>query len=275
MPVVSLLARITLVLCVLVVLAMALSGLGTRWGLWEWFTGLGILRRSTQIALGLGVWGLVLLVIAIVQRTRRDIVVLAHALVLVLIPLGYVGWHYQTARSVPPIHDITTDPDDPPEFRQLPGVPERSFTYDREAVYPLQAAAYPDIQPIAIDQPSEPVFRRALEVAGELGWDVVEVDEAARYFHAVDTTLWFGFRDDVAVRVTPLITGSVLDIRSASRVGRSDIGLNAARIRAFMDALDPGGEHGWRIGTLELEAQSLDQVDQLQEEFVAPTARFE
>jgi uncharacterized protein (DUF1499 family) len=243
MPVVSLLARITLVLCVLAVIAMLMSGLGARWGLWEWWTGLTVLRRSAQVAIGLGIWGLVLLVIAIVQGTRREAVMLSHALVLVLIPLAYVGWHYHLARTLPAIHDITTDVQNPPEFRALPGVPERSLTYDPENI-PLQAASYADVQPIGTDQPADVVFRRALEVAEELGWEVAEVDEAAHRFQAVDRTFWFGFEDDVAVRVTPLIAGSVVDVRSASRVGRHDFGANAARIRAFRDAFDPGFEPG-------------------------------
>jgi uncharacterized protein (DUF1499 family) len=273
MGVVSTLARLTLVLCVLVAAAMILSGLGTRWGLWDWMTGLTILRLSTIVAIGLLLWGIVLLVVAAVQRTRREIVILAHAVVLILIPLVYVGWHYQVARTVPPIHDVTTDPTNPPQIRPLAGVPERSLTYDRDAVYTQQAMAYPDIQPLATDQPSAPVFERALEVAHELGWEVVEIDRPNRRFQAVDTTLWFGFKDDVVVRVTPLPVGSVVDIRSASRVGRSDIGMNAARIRAFFNLMDPGrepGQLGWGEGRLEGEPERRDELDELQDEFVPP-----
>jgi uncharacterized protein (DUF1499 family) len=193
--------------------------------------------------------------------------------VLVLIPLSYVLWHVQIARSVPAIHDITTDVDDPPEIRALAGVPERSLTYDRDNV-PQQRAAYADIETIATDQPADVVFRRALEVAAELGWDVVDSDPPRR-FQAVDTTLWFGFEDDVVVRVRPFGIGSVIDLRSASRVGRSDIGANAARIRAFRDALDPGfdpgSQYGWEIGTInDFDPAPPEAGREVRDEFVPP-----
>jgi uncharacterized protein (DUF1499 family) len=238
MAALSLLTRITLVLCGLVFLTIIMSGLGTRMGLWDWPTGLAILRRGTQFAVGLTLWGLVLLVIAIVQRSRRDVVWLGHGVALLLIPLFWIGWHYHLARALPAIHDITTDVQNPPQFRSLPGVPERSLTYDSDNALP-QAQAYADIQPIGTDQPPEAVLRRALEVAEDLGWQVVEFDQDAIWFQAVDTTFWFGFEDDVVVRVTPLLAGSVVDLRSASRVGRHDFGANASRIRAFRDRFVP------------------------------------
>ncbi len=234
----SLLSRLLLILCLLTLVALMLSGLGSRWDWWHFSTGFQILRWGTWAAIGLSGVTLALLLYAIFRRQRRNILVLAHALPMVLIPAGYVYYQYQAVQHVPPIHDITTDPDSPPAFHALPGVPERSLTYDRDNVLPQQQQAYPDIVPMLSDDPPDRVFERALEAARALGWELAEVDGVERRFQAVDTTFWFGFKDDIVVRVQPADaegTASRLDVRSASRVGRSDVGANAERIRRFMD----------------------------------------
>jgi len=66
-----------------------------------------------------------------------------------------------------------------------------------------------------------------------MGWRVVSSAPAEGRLEASDTTRWFGFTDDIVVRVTAAPNGSRIDVRSASRVGRSDLGVNARRIRAF------------------------------------------
>ena len=84
--------------------------------------------------------------------------------------------------------------------------------------------------------PPPQAFARAREAAHALGWEIVAADEAAGRMEAVATTLWFGFKDDVTVRIVPTAKGSRIDVRSRSRVGRSDIGANADRIRNFLTA---------------------------------------
>ena len=70
-----------------------------------------------------------------------------------------------------------------------------------------------------------------------MGWEVVDADVGTGVIEATDTTLWFGFKDDVVIRITPTTAGSRIDMRSLSRVGRSDVGANAARIRKFFAKL--------------------------------------
>jgi len=169
------------------------------------------------------------------------------ALAGLLIGLIVVGvpWSYvRAARAVPPIHDITTDPADPPAFDDATlslrtGAPNPA-TYGGQEVAARQRRAYPDIQPLVVDLPTDRAFDLALDVARARGWRIVATEPHRRRIEATDQTFWFGFIDDIVVRITPEGTGSRIDVRSVSRVGKSDIGTNAARIRAYLDQLHAG-----------------------------------
>jgi uncharacterized protein (DUF1499 family) len=100
-----------------------------------------------------------------------------------------------------------------------------------------QQQAYPDIQPLELNTPPSAVFNAALHAIRKLGWDIVAQNQQQGLIEATDTTFWFGFKDDVVIRITAQNSGSRVDIRSVSRVGRSDVGANAARIRAFIQEL--------------------------------------
>ncbi len=129
---------------------------------------------------------------------------------------------------------------DPPQFlKVLPlraGAPNPA-TYGGPEVAAAQKSAYADIQPQDFSQAPAETFALALAKAREMGWEIVDADAANSRIEATATTLWFGFKDDVVIRITAVGSGSRLDVRSVSRVGRSDVGANAARIRAFLTAL--------------------------------------
>jgi uncharacterized protein (DUF1499 family) len=146
----------------------------------------------------------------------------------------------RTARAVPPIHDITTDTADPPAFEAV--LPLRAdasnpVEYAGEEVAEQQRQAYPEVQPLLLDDPPARAFERALAAARDMGWEIVDADPGRGRIEATDTTLWFGFKDDVVVRVRPDGNGSRIDVRSLSRIGGSDLGANAARIRAYLARL--------------------------------------
>lgn len=148
--------------------------------------------------------------------------------------------HQQTARQVPAIHDITTDTGDPPEFRAvMPLRPEgaNSLDYAGPGLARQQRQAYPEIQPAEFETSRGRVFDAALATALEMGWRIVDSDRPDGRIEAVATTFWFGFKDDVVVRVSGSADGARVDVRSVSRIGVSDAGKNAARIRAYLDAL--------------------------------------
>jgi uncharacterized protein (DUF1499 family) len=165
-------------------------------------------------------------------------VALALAASLVYVPVFF----WQTRKTVPPIHDITTDLDNPPAFSAvLPArAAERAGSLDRRApqLGELQKAAYPDLAPLTITLPPTQAFAAALEAAKSMpGWTIVAADANAGRIEASEQTRWFRFTDDVVIRVVGDGAGSRIDMRSTSRQGRSDYGVNAARIRAYMGAL--------------------------------------
>ena len=143
------------------------------------------------------------------------------------------------ARNVPPIHDITTDLDNPPSFEAI--VPLRADapnTLDRPPTLAgQQRQGYTDLAPITLSIPLDRVFDRALAAAQEAGWRIVAADRGSGRIEATDTTRWFGFQDDIVVRLTSWAAGTRVDVRSVSRVGRSDTGTNARRIRRYLRVL--------------------------------------
>ena len=136
----------------------------------------------------------------------------------------------------PPIHDITTDLEDPPVFvtaGKVRGDESNSLTLQAE-VLEAQAAAYPDLQTLIISDSIENAFDRALATARDLGWEVYHRDLNAGIIEAVDTTAIMGFKDDIVIRLNTNAEGTLVDLRSTSRVGIGDLGANAARIRNFL-----------------------------------------
>jgi hypothetical protein len=148
------------------------------------------------------------------------------------------------ARDVPPIHDITTDVQDPPRFEAVQGLRDSaSNSLDIDpAVLEQQLAAYPDLSTFNSPRSYASSYNLALVTARKLGWDVVREDPNGGYIEAVATTAIMQFKDDVVIRVRTNADGSLVDLRSASRVGISDLGANAKRIRAFLAAFRESAE---------------------------------
>lgn len=138
----------------------------------------------------------------------------------------------------PPIHDITTDLQNPPQFvtaAKIRGDGSNSLALQTE-VLEMQAGAYPDLQTLVISDSIEEAFEQALATAGELGWEVYHQDLNSGVIEAVDSTAIMGFKDDVVIRLNTNAEGTLVDLRSVSRVGIGDLGANAARIRGFLEA---------------------------------------
>jgi uncharacterized protein (DUF1499 family) len=143
---------------------------------------------------------------------------------------------------VPRIHDITTDTDNPPAFSAAvlkAREAEQAGTTDyNQKTAALQKQGYPDLAPVKAALPPDQAFARALAAAqGMSGWTITGSDAAQGRIEAYQRTTFMGFTDDVIIRVTPDGSGSRIDMRSESRQGQSDFGINAKRIRAYEDAL--------------------------------------
>lgn len=234
-------ARILTVALAAAALAMLLlSGPGTRAGWWEWPFGLSLLKYAVYVGAAAAMASLVLIVLLAAPRWRTrpwlPILALCIALVAVAPPLILLG----RAKAVPPIHDITTDVADPPAFVALLDVRNKSpngAAYGGPAVAAQQQKAYPEVKPLVIAAPPREAMQKALDAARSMGWEVRASDTASGRIEATDTTPWFGFKDDVIVRIRPEGAGSRVDVRSVSRVGASDVGANAKRIREFLARL--------------------------------------
>ena len=226
----KLIRGLALAVAVLALLMVALSGpsvrfdlLGYRWGLTIFFWTLYVGLAAAVLAVGALAWPA-----ARARGIGLPIVALIFGLATAYVPYQF----RQMARAVPPINDISTDTENPPQY-MTGSKPYPGAEFARQ-----QRAAYPDIQPSVVYLPRAQAFARASLAAESMGWEVVGRDAAAGTLEAVDTTKWFGFKDDIAIRVTPSGEGQTrIDIRSKSRVGRSDLGVNADRIRAYLQRL--------------------------------------
>lgn len=223
-------------LAVLCAVALVVSGFGYRLGWWGLRAAFTMLRWS---AYGGGVAALVSAAGTVVAWRGAGRAALGLGLLGVVVGVVVVGvpWSWlRRARSVPAIHDITTDTANPPVFvavLPLRATAPNKPVYGGAEVAAQQLKGYPDLKPILLPVPPGAAFQRALATARGMGWDIVAADSAAGRIEATATTLWYGFKDDVVIRVTAAAGGARIDVRSESRVGGSDVGTNAERIRAY------------------------------------------
>jgi fatty-acyl-CoA synthase len=232
----------------------AAAALSTRFGLIDWRFGFGTLTVGFGPILLMGAAGLALaaLLLAVFVKPRTGIGSALLALAVPALALGYAGYVRNQAAAIPPIHDIVSDPAAPLVFSDRvlalradvpdgnpvevdPHVPDnpRFGAAAGQSARELQQTAYSDIHPILIARPPGEAFEAALAAARAQGWNIDATDPTSGRIEASVRSLWFGFVDDVVVQVTPAAEGSRIDLRSTSRVGVSDLGANAARVRAF------------------------------------------
>ena len=224
--------------------AMLVAGpLGARVGLWPFLVGFVMLAAALLDAVAAVIVGV--LAGLRTQRWGAALAAVVVGAIVIAIPLAIV-W---SGFGAPPIHDITTDPDDPPLFDavvRLRAASDSPPAYDGADAAAQQRRAYPDIRPLLVNAPVSRVFDVALELARERGWQIAAADRAAGRIEAIATTFWFGFKDDVVIRVRSTSAkatvdepdgGTRVDMRSKSRVGVGDLGANARRIQLFVSAL--------------------------------------
>jgi uncharacterized protein (DUF1499 family) len=220
-------------------LAELLAGLGYRWGWWHFRTGIQIMRWSATTDLAAVLLTLAAAILAYKYGASRALAASVAGLVLSLVVAGPPLYLWRLVDQVPRIHDISTDTDNPPRYvavLPLRKGAENPADYSAD-VAAEQKRAYPDIAPAMLELPPAEAFARAERAARAMGWDIVAVVPADLRIEATDTTLLFGFKDDIVIRVAPSGNGSRVDVRSLSRVGKSDFGVNANRIRKFLRQL--------------------------------------
>jgi hypothetical protein len=203
---------------------LVISGPGTDAGLWPFRVGFGMFAGA--MLLGLAAAGAAVVGLVLPRQRAQSGPVLVASLVLgaasAVVPLDYV----RRVKTLPYINDITTDSERLPQFSP-PKTYESHFAE-------LQRIGYPSLRHLELALPPKQAFARAAEIARRKGWEITALDESMGRIEAVATTRWFGFKDDVVIRITAAGAGSRVDMRSRSRVGRSDVGTNARRIEEFL-----------------------------------------
>jgi uncharacterized protein (DUF1499 family) len=219
----------------------SLAGLGTAF--MTLLTGLGLTVIGTAV-------GIVGIAISLLKRLRIAWIAAVVGVIAGLGVTAYVCSWIVKADSAPPIHDITTDLTDPPAFVAVlplrartravnpPGYVRQMRIRDKMIDVPqLQRVYYPDIKPLQLALPPEQALAKARVVAEKMGWRIDAYVPGQGRLEATAHTFFFDFKDDVVVRVTSSGGGARVDVRSESRVGGSDVGTNAARIRRFLQLM--------------------------------------
>jgi hypothetical protein len=228
-----------LVLAVACAAGAVLSGIGYRMDLWHFRTGFMIIRWAFFGALAAVLLSLIGLVIA-TGKPRQVLVAGLLGLVIGAVT-AYLPWTWkQTLDAHPYIHDITTDVKNPPKFVAVIALRkegDHTVEYDGPEVAEQQRQGYPDLITLIIPSEKDKVFVAAEAALRDMKLKVVDVNAAEGRIEATQTSMLYGFTDDVVVRIVADGAGTNVDVRSKSRVGRSDLGQNAKRIRAFLRKL--------------------------------------
>jgi hypothetical protein len=246
------LSRLALLLSLGGLAAALIASVGSGMGLWHFRAGFTVLRYAFYAAAAGGVLALVAIVAGLARRVgagKLNLLSLAAALLFAAYLLPLVA----TARSVPAIHDATTDLEDPPQFTKLSirpdnlekvpdeGRPELARLDPESRWKAIHRRAYGDLRTLRMPAGVAQTTDRAAALARSRGWEIAIVDPNGGIVEATATSRFFRFKDDVVVRVRPdpqRPGGSLVDMRSISRVGGSDVGMNAKRIRAFLADMD-------------------------------------
>lgn len=259
-----LLARASMILSLLLPIYFLVAALGVKFGLWSWQVGLMKLIVQFGVPL-IGftlLLGLVALVVSVIRKPRNGWAMALVGLLIPVLALGYLASVRAKSADIPPIHDIATDISDPPMFsikvmairRSAGANPVNAMTATMGGLRAYQAPAfsriaaktlgqvgheaYPGVRTLKVAAAPAKVWAAAEAEAKAQGWTVVTADPATGVVEATAETFWFGFKDDVAVRIRANATGgAIVDVRSTSRVGLSDMGANAARIQAYLAGL--------------------------------------
>jgi len=223
---------------------LVLAGFGTHVGWWGFRRGLAVLRWSAYAEAALVAISLAVCIVSFYRKSSAGLLLSVVACAIGIVAVSQPIRMWMTFRTVPMIHDITTDTENPPTFDavlRLRKDAQNPAAYGGAEIAAQQQKAYPDIAPLFLEATADIAFDRSLSAARKLGWEIVRADAGLGIIEATDTTFWFRFKDDIVVRITAEGNTSRVDIRSLSRVGKSDVGTNAARIRTFLAALRKTG----------------------------------
>ncbi|NCF34048.1 MAG: DUF1499 domain-containing protein [Proteobacteria bacterium] len=224
------------------VVCLPLGALGTKFGLWAFTGGFMLLAAGAVLATLAAFLGAVAYIVCLRKNLLLERPTILIGVFLGVIVLALLGMQYSKASSVPPIHNISTDTVNPPQFDKIVAIRSASksnpLDYDAEVLAAEQNKAYPWVKSLELMDSVDDAIDRAETVMRSMGLEIVSVNKNAGLVEATATTFRFGSKADVAVRITASANGGpVVDVRSVSRVGQSDLGANAARIGEILNGL--------------------------------------
>jgi uncharacterized protein (DUF1499 family) len=235
--------KILFALSIATVFVFLFSGYGYQWEIWSLGTAFTLLTNSAFASIGLIVLNLIALFLVYKSGYRKGYSLVLTGLVLVTIVFGIARYWQVQAQSYPPIHDITTNLENPPEFNVLVDVRQAADApnppeYAGEETARLQREAYPDLESLYYTASFSDVFNSVAALVESRNWELVNADRENGIVEATEKLPWFGFSDDVVVRMETIDNEIRVDMRSKSRIGRGDLGVNANRIRDFLSDLE-------------------------------------
>lgn len=235
-------AYAVLILGALCLILTIIGAIGNRTELLYYRTALGLFLSAGNFSLPIAGIALLVLILTVFKKAPRVAKTSAMMGLIFAITI-YLPYHVfmNRVQSVPRIHDISTDTENPPAFVRIASLRMaglNSLDYGGSIIAKQQKAAYPEVQPAYLNFDKTAVFAKALAVAKEMDWEVIDSNQREGRIEATDTTFAFGFKDDVVIRITEAGPQKTrVDIRSVSRVGVSDVGVNAARVLKFLHKL--------------------------------------
>jgi len=253
--------RLTWAFIILAPLTFAVAAIGYKLGLFDLGVAFGTLNQKIGplMLFACGITGAASLIGAFVVKPRKGLVPAILGIGIMIFAFGkLLSTKKAVYEDLPFIHDVSTDTQDPPFFggvisaerAAIDGVNTDVYIgkmapvfkdekpIGEELVSALQTKAFPEIRPLILNDPKEVVFGEALATAKSMGWKIKEEDLATGRIDATDKTFWYGFEDDVSIRLRESEGGgTIVDVRSLSRVGGSDLGKNAKRVGAFLERL--------------------------------------
>ncbi|WP_416879446.1 DUF1499 domain-containing protein [Litorimonas sp.] len=252
--------RLSLALTIVGPLIFIVAAIGHKIGLFSLGFSFGTLTRGlgpNVLMAGLIV-SILALILAIIVKPKKGFAVAIIGILVPALGMGYAVQVKNKAQRLPFIHDITTDTQNVPQFgaeimterAETEGVNTTDYagkmarSQDAQGnpteslVSVLQTRGYPDIRSIVVSDEKDAAFAKAESLARQMGWKIKATNPEAGTIEATDTTFWYGFKDDVIIRLRNSEGGGTLvDIRSISRIGGSDIGKNAERVHEFLDRM--------------------------------------
>ena len=253
--------RLTWVFIILAPLIFAIAAIGHKLGAFDLGFAFGTLNTKIGplMLIVCGVMGLASLLGAFIVRPRKGLVPAILGIAIMVFAFGKLSTTKKAVyEKLPFIHDVTTDTQDPPVFGEVvmaerakvEGVNTADYVGKMAPVFKdekpageklvsaLQTKAFPEIRPLVLSETKDVVFGEAMATAKSMGWKIKEEDLAAGRIDATDTTFWYGFDDDITIRLRDgKGGGTIVDVRSLSRIGGSDLGKNADRVGEFLRRL--------------------------------------